>query len=151
MTPVSPGDAVEMTEVLADPALYVYTGGSAPTAGQLEARYRAQVTGSPDPGQVWHNWIIRENGDAVGFVQATVTDDEAEVAWVVGVPWQGRGVAREAASAMCDWLAGLGVNRLLAHIHPDNIASARVASALGMGSTGRMDEDDEMVWELVTS
>jgi RimJ/RimL family protein N-acetyltransferase len=137
-----------MTEVLADPALYVYTGGSAPTAGQLEARYRAQVAGSPDPGQVWHNWIIRENGAAVGFVQATVTGAEADVAWVVGVPWQGRGIASEAARAMCGWLAGLGVKSLRAHIHPDNVASVRVAEALGMRSTGRFDDDGEMVWGM---
>ena len=32
-----------------------------------------------------------------GTVQATVSDGTAEIAWVVGTPWQGRGIAKEAA------------------------------------------------------
>jgi RimJ/RimL family protein N-acetyltransferase len=136
-----------MAVVLADADLYLYTGGFAPTVDQLEARYRVQAEGSPDPGQTWHNWIVRERGEAVGFVQATVEGDSADVAWVVGVPWQGRGVASEAAGAMCEWLGSVGVSFIRAHIHPDHLASQRVAVSLGMVSSGEMDADGEVVWE----
>jgi RimJ/RimL family protein N-acetyltransferase len=138
-----------MASVLADESLYLFTGGGPPTLPELEARYRAQVAGSSWVDQLWHNWVIRlaETGAAVGFVQATVTGDTADVAWVVGVPWQGRGIAVEAGGGMCDWLSTVGVVRLLAHIHPDHHASSRVATSLGLRSTGELDADGEMIWE----
>jgi RimJ/RimL family protein N-acetyltransferase len=136
-----------MVTVLAHPSLYDFTGGSVPTVAQLEARYRAQVAGSPDPGQTWHNWIVREDGDPVGFVQATVEGDSADVAWVIGVPWQGRGIASEAARAMCDWLDSVGVTLIRAHIHPEHPASQRVAASIGLVSSGRLDDDGEVIWE----
>lgn len=148
LTPLRVSDAVDMVPVLAEEGLYRFTGGKAPSLTELQSRYRAQVAGSPSKDQIWHNWIIRFEGTAVGFVQATVTGDTADVAWVVGVEWQGRGIAREAARAMCRWLLGCGVGRLLAHIHPDHAASTRVAVALGFESTGSVDGDGEMVWEL---
>jgi RimJ/RimL family protein N-acetyltransferase len=148
LTPLVESDAAEMVAVLADPTLYAFTGGEAPDRVGLEARYRALEAGSPVPGEDWRNWIIRLVGDgcAVGFVQATVVGDEADVAWVVGVPWQGRGIAREAAGAMCRWLHDRGVGRISAHIHPDHHASAGVAASLGLRATGEMDGDGEMVW-----
>lgn len=47
----------------------------------------------------WHNGIVRLRAEraAVGFVQATITGDTADVAWLIGVPWQRRGIAIEAA------------------------------------------------------
>jgi RimJ/RimL family protein N-acetyltransferase len=150
-----------MVHVLADPELYAFTGGEPPTLAQLRERYRSQVAGSPVAGERWHNWIVRlagpeagpgrgpepVSGAAVGFVQATVLDgDRASVAWLVGVPWHGRGLAREAAQAMCGWLRESGVRRITAHIHPDHDASARVAAACGLQPTGEVDEDGERIW-----
>jgi RimJ/RimL family protein N-acetyltransferase len=148
LTPLVESDAPGMVGVLSDPALYGYTGGEPPDLGTLQARYRAQVAGSPTPGERWYNWIVRlaATGAPVGFVQATVAGPEADVAWVVGVPWQRRGIAREAAAEMCGWLRTSGVTRFTAHIHPDHAASAKVASALGLHPTGRSDEDGEEVW-----
>jgi RimJ/RimL family protein N-acetyltransferase len=149
LTPLRVSDAGDMVEVLAEESLYRFTGGGPLSMPELRARYRAQVAGPPSGEQVWHNWIIRLDQTAVGFVQATVTPaTSADVAWVVGVEWQGRGIATEAARAMCRWLLGCGAGRLLAHIHPDHAASARVAIALGFQSTGNLDADGEMVWEL---
>jgi RimJ/RimL family protein N-acetyltransferase len=149
LRPLEVTDAAEMFTVLSDPSLYDFTGGIPPTRAGLEARYRAQVAGPPDGDQQWHNWIIRltETHAAVGFVQATVTDQTADIAWVVGVKWQGRGIATESASAMCHWLAGVGVKRLVAHIHPDNRASAGVAASLGLRISGEVDDDGEMIWD----
>ena len=91
----------------------------------------------------------QRHGEAVGFVQGTVTGDSSDVAWVGGVEWQGRGYASEAASAMCDWLATEGVQRFTAHIHPGHLASQRVAAFLGMQATDEIDEDGEAVWAAV--
>ncbi|MBT8203153.1 MAG: GNAT family N-acetyltransferase, partial [Acidimicrobiia bacterium] len=129
---------------------YTFTGGAPPDLEQLEERYRAQVAGPATGDEVWHNWIVRlaDSGTAVGFVQATVTRDAADVAWVIGAPHQNGGLAREAAAAMVLWLAGQGVSRFSARIHPRHIASQRVAAAIGLKPTGQIDEDGEVVWEL---
>ena len=89
-----------------------------------------------------------EIGRAVGFVQATVTGESSDVAWVIGVEWQGQGFAAEAASAMCEWLATQGVERFTAHIHPGHAASQRVAAFLGMHPTAEVDGDGEVVWKV---
>lgn len=83
-----------MAKVLADPGLYAFTGGEPPSAEALGDRYRRQVAGSGDPGESWLNWVISslQDDELVGYVQATVTAQEAEIAWVVGTAWQGRGL-----------------------------------------------------------
>lgn len=134
--------------MLSAPELYRFTGGTPPTLAELQRRFEAQSAGSPEPGVTWHNWIIRlvEGRVAVGFVQATVSADTADIAWLVGVPWQRQGIATEATLAMCDWLAGQGVQRFVAHIHPDHVASTRVAEAAGLAPTDRFDADGEAIW-----
>jgi RimJ/RimL family protein N-acetyltransferase len=148
LTPLRVADAIEMVEVLADPELYRFTGDSPPSIEELEHRYRAQVVGSSRKGEVWHNWILRlaESQIAIGFVQATVIGGSAELAWVVGVPWQGQGFATEAAGAMRQWLADHGTTQITAHIHPEHKVSGRVATAIGLRPTGEVDGDGEVIW-----
>ena len=40
----------------------------------------------------------------------------AEIAWVVGLPWQGQGIATEAARTVVAWLLGQGVQTITAWI-----------------------------------
>jgi len=149
LDPLRPSDAAEMVAVLGSPELYRYTGGTPPTLADLERRYALQSAGSPTSDEAWHNWIVRVPSDgAVGFVQATVTGDVADVAWLIGVKAQGVGYAREAAAAMCAWLVSTGVSELRAHIHPDHVASRRVAEGVGFVPTGLRDDDGEDVWML---
>jgi RimJ/RimL family protein N-acetyltransferase len=83
--------------------------------------------------------------------QATITGRTggraAEIAWVVGVQWQGRGIATEAAGGLVGWLAGRGTQVITAHIHPEHHASAAVAAAAGLSPTGEM-HDGEVLWRL---
>ena len=111
LRPLVPEDADEMASVLGDERLHDFIGGQPLPPEQLRARYERLAGGwSPDGAEQWCNWIVRvrPGGEAVGFAQATVTGDgsAATVAWVVGVPWQGRGYAAEAAAAVVGWLAG---------------------------------------------
>ncbi len=87
LTPLAVADAAEMVVVLSDPALYTFTGGKPPTHAQLEEFYRRQSASCPWGGEMWHNWILRLDGTAIGYVQAAVKGDSAELAWVVGGPW----------------------------------------------------------------
>lgn len=154
LVPLSVEHADEMAAVLADPALYTFTGGSPPTGHELRARYERWIAGSPDPGVSWCNWVIKLHGprQLAGTVQATIiAGDElvAEVAWVIGTSWQGRGIATEAALALIAWLEQQRVQTVIAHIHPDHHASAAVAAAAGLIPTGLL-HDGEMRWCLTT-
>jgi RimJ/RimL family protein N-acetyltransferase len=149
LVPLRPEDAAEMVGVLADPGLYAVIGGTPPTPGELEERYTTWADGSPRSGEAWHNWVVRLRADGapIGHVQATVTDDgrAADVAWLIGTPWQGRGHASEAARAMIAWLETSGVATITAHIEAGHEASARVATAAGLSPTDEVD-DGEVVW-----
>ncbi|WP_405750709.1 GNAT family N-acetyltransferase [Streptomyces sp. NBC_00012] len=143
--------ADEMAAVLDDPDLHTYTGGAPETADGLRARYGRQTAGSPDPGAWWWNWVlrVRDEGCLAGYVQATVDvpGGAAEIAWVVGTRWQGRGYAKEAATGLVAHLLGTGaVRTVLAHIHPDHNASAAVAGAAGLVPTEEWC-DGERRWE----
>jgi RimJ/RimL family protein N-acetyltransferase len=141
-------DAAEMVDVLAAAELYEFIGGTAPSEAELRERYRAQVLGPPDATEQWHNWIVRlaGHGPAIGYVQATVRGDRADVAWVIGQPWQGCGYAAEATRAMLAWLtASTGVHEVIAQIHPDHSASQRVASSAGLQPTRQLTEGEE-IW-----
>lgn len=87
------------------------------------------------------------DGQAIGHLQATVVDDgrEADIAWLIGTPWQGRGYAGEAARAIVDWLEANGVKTVAAHVHPGHAASARVAANAGLARTTDV-ENGEIVW-----
>ncbi len=152
LEPLTVAAAGEMVAVLADPELYGHTGGEPPSLATLAERYGRQVTGaSADGTERWLNWIVRVrgSGEAVGYVQATVTvaSGEAEVAWVIGKAFQGRGYATEAARALVGWLNGVPeVTRIAAHIGRANVPSQAVARRLGFVETA--DEvDGEVVWE----
>ncbi|MFE9793868.1 GNAT family N-acetyltransferase [Streptomyces goshikiensis] len=150
LLPLAVGHAAEMALVLADPALYAFTGGTPLPPEALRARYARLVAGSPDPAVVWCNWVVRlrQDGRLIGTVQATLTParDRAELAWVVGTPWQGHGYGAEAARALAEWLTALPVGRLVAHVHPDHHASAAIAAACGLTGT-RHRQDGEVRWE----
>ena len=71
----------------------------------------------------------------------------AEIAWVVGTPWQRQGIATEAAQALIAWLGQRGVQPVIAHIHPGHRASAAVAAAAGLTPTDES-QDGEIRWHL---
>ncbi|MCT4356510.1 GNAT family N-acetyltransferase [Streptomyces sp. Je 1-79] len=169
LLPLAVAHAEEMAGVLGDPALHTFIGGTPPTLPELRARYERQTAGSPEAGVSWCNWVVRLDDESrlVGTVQATVrapdpaTDPAgdpvarhgagtAEVAWVVGTPWQGRGIATEAVRGMIGLLTAHGVRTFVAHIHPGHAASAAVATAVGLTPTDVWHEG-EVRWRLDTT
>jgi RimJ/RimL family protein N-acetyltransferase len=153
LLPLEARHAAEMAEVLADPGLHTFIGGAPAALDALRTRYARLLAGSPDPAVSWCNWVIRLRDEAclTGTVQATITagggDRSAEIAWVVGTPWQRRGIAAEAARGLVAWLARRAVRTITAHIHPDHQASAAVATAAGLTPTGQW-HDGEIAWRL---
>lgn len=151
LLPLQVEHAEEMAAVLSDPALHTFTGGTPDAPQALRSRYQRMTAGSPDPAVSWLNWVIRlrAEGCLTGTVQATISPSGrgliAEIAWVVGTPWQGRGIATEAANGLVDWLSQQPIQTLVAHIHPEHQASAAIAAAAGLTRTGEWHEG-EMRW-----
>ncbi|MER5265376.1 GNAT family N-acetyltransferase [Actinosynnema sp. NPDC002837] len=151
--PVRVAHAEEMAAVLGDPELYAIIGGAPPSAAELASRYRRWERPTSDDGREGRlNWVVlrAEDGTAVGTVQATTAAGAngltAEVAWVIGVPFQGRGYATEAAAGVVGWLVDGGVRDVHAHIAPDHPASEAVARRIGMRATGEFRDDGEQRW-----
>jgi RimJ/RimL family protein N-acetyltransferase len=148
LEPLRISHAAEAARAFADERLHTFTGGSPADEAALRERYIVQLRGhSPDGSATWLNWMARrrDTRELVGTVQATVTAEAADVAWVVSVPHQGNGFAREAAGAMTGWLREHGVSRFTAHIHPDHGASTAVARSLGLSPTDVV-VDGEVRW-----
>jgi RimJ/RimL family protein N-acetyltransferase len=154
LTPLTVQDADEMVGALNDERLHEFIGGRPDTLIELRDRYRRSVAGPTESGDVWLNWIVRSthDGAAIGTVQATISTlpdarKSADVAWVIGMAWQGRGYASEAALALVNWLRAHGVDEVIAHIRPDHQASATVANRSGLYPTDER-VDGETVWRL---
>jgi RimJ/RimL family protein N-acetyltransferase len=157
LEPLRADHAREAVPVFDDVRLHAWIGGEPASREELEARYQRQAYGqSPDGAHGWLNWILRRilDGQLVGTVQATLCRTvagsaagrlEAEVAWVIGYEYQGRGYGREGALGMAAWLRAHGVESLVAHIHPGNRASTGIARALGLSPTGTV-VDGEVRW-----
>ena len=149
--PLHVADADEMVAVLADPVLHEFTGGRPATLEELNERYVRWVEGSGSATELWLNWIVRRRDDeaAIGTVQATVVglheQPEASVAWTIGTPWQRHGYASEATCGLVEWLRQQRIDSVVAHIHPDHVASAAVATRAGLHATDDV-VDGEIVW-----
>ncbi|MEO8758014.1 MAG: GNAT family N-acetyltransferase [Devosia sp.] len=127
--------AAELYAVLRDPELHRYTDAEAPASEtELAARLvRLESRVSPEGTEHWLNWIVRNKaGELVGYVQATVAGQVAEIAYVFGRAYQRRGYAFAATSAMLRELAAAyGVHRASAKLDPDNTASLALLRKLG--------------------
>jgi RimJ/RimL family protein N-acetyltransferase len=152
LEPLTVAHAAEMAPLLDDVDLHTFTGGVPLRLEELTERYRRQVLGrSADGSEAWLNWVVRrrDTGRAAGYLQVTVTREQdlqvAELAWVISPVHQHQGFATEAATAVADWLRSSGITTLVAHIHPDNLASATIAQRIGLHPTAD-EQDGEIRW-----
>ena len=149
LDPLRVEDAEAMAPVLDDERLHEFIGGRPLSVDELRERYEALAAGSGDAAVRWLNWIVRLRvGETpIGTVQATLADGTAAIAWVIGTEWQGQGFASEAAGALVDWLRAEAIETIEAHVHPDHVASAKVAANAGLSPTDEL-VDGEQVWRL---
>jgi ribosomal-protein-alanine N-acetyltransferase len=155
LEPLTRRHAEEMFEALSDDAIYLYIDEGPPASVEaLATRYaRLESRRSGDGREHWLNWVVREpaSGKAVGFVQASVTDNgTAFVAYVIAPASQGQGYGREATAAMIAELErGYGARVLRASVDARNIASIALATALGFSEARR--DGGDIIFERGTS
>ena len=147
LVPLRAADAGELAGLLDD--AYVRDALGVEDAEGLRRRFaRWESRRSPDGGELWLNWVVRQRADrrAVGWAQATVRGGGASVAYALLPGERGKGAASDAVRAMTAWLRSeLDVAEVTASIAPDNVASGHVARAAGFAPTDRR-RDGEVVW-----
>jgi len=129
--------AAALFAVIGDPSLYTYIDAPPPAseAALRERLLRLESRRSPDGGEHWLNWVVRDAaGTVVGYVQATVTPDgSAEIAYVIGRAHWRRGHATAACRLMlAELVASYGVVRVTATLDPANAASLALVEKLGL-------------------
>jgi ribosomal-protein-alanine N-acetyltransferase len=86
--------------------------------------------------------VTREDGALIGSIElevTSVTDGRANLGYVLGRPWWGHGYASEAAAALLRFGFGdLGLHKISATCDPDNAASVRVLTKVGMRREGHL-------------
>ena len=151
LTPIMGSHAGAMYPILSDRRLYEFTGDEPPESVEaLQAWYsRLETRKSPDESQLWLTWLvcIAEDDTAIGHVQATVTESHTDIAWLIGLEWQGNGYASEATTKLVNWLISNDVKSIRACINPNHEASQLVASNAKL-SKSNLVEDGEEVWLL---
>lgn len=91
-------------------------------------------------GTAWRRLAVLNNGALIGAFNINSIrrgfENDGDVNWWLGTPYQHQGFATEALGAMIDYAfmdmpAGLGLHRLWASIQPGNDRSTRLASRVG--------------------
>ena len=114
-----------------------YVGGPVEDAVAHTAHLRSRITAACPPGLGC--WSLREKQEAAPFLGWVVlaphdrVPGEIEIGWRLRRAAWGRGFATEAAQRLLDHgFAELGLEEIVADIHPENRASIRVAEKIGL-------------------
>jgi RimJ/RimL family protein N-acetyltransferase len=134
---ILPEHAGGLFGLLADPRVYEYIDDAPPTTvAALAARFASMVSGPP-PHRANERWVnvvvkMKSNGTLIGRLEATVFDGRAEVAYLVGPEFWGKGYAIEGMSAFQDHLRQAElVSEFWATTDPHNTRSIRLLGNLG--------------------
>ena len=130
------GDVDVLYELCSRPEIIRYAQ-SVPLASLEEAR--AMLHSAPLHDYATRGYgrlacVWKDTGAVVGFsgVKHVASLDEDELGYRFLPEYWGRGLATEAGAAVVDYARStLGLGRLVALIHPDNVGSARVVGKLG--------------------
>jgi len=122
-----------------DPRVFRYIRGEAPDAETHRADLRRRIEqGWPETGGIWVvEW--RDRPGFLGWCGLFPLEDSGliEIGYrYVNAAW-GRGVASEAGRAVLEHgFRVLGLDPIVAVVHPDNLASQRVIAKLGLHPRG---------------
>lgn len=97
------------------------------------------------PGRGW--WCVTVEGRPVAGIllkaipaSEGIEKDDVEIGWRQHADHTGRGYVTEAARAILDVAWGSGLERVVAVVDPENVASQRVCTRLGMRHVGQTDD-----------
>jgi RimJ/RimL family protein N-acetyltransferase len=136
LEPLEARHASALFDGLCDERLYQWDDGTPPSSMEW-LRNRYEVLSSrraPDKSQIWLNWALWlvESARYIGFVQATLQQKQAFVAYVLFSDVWGLGLGREAVRAMIEEITrSYGICEFYATADEANSRSTRLLDALG--------------------
>ncbi len=131
-----PEHAEGLFAALDDPRVGRYIEGpDVTTLTELRARIDRLLAGSGDEAETWLNWVVRLEGTVIGRLEATLHDGVAEVGYVFGPRWWGRGYGSEAVAWLLSELRQRSVPEAWASVDPENEASIRLLRRVGFEET----------------
>ena len=143
LRPLTLADLGPMHDVYGDREVMRYIGsGDAHSETVDDSERRLQRLIDHQEAHGFSLWAVtdRESGTVMGdagLILLAHRGPEIELAYRLAKPYWGKGYATEAATA---WLAHgfdeLGLDRIVAVTHPDNVASQRVLEKAGMRTAG---------------
>jgi RimJ/RimL family protein N-acetyltransferase len=153
----TPDDAESLYPTLADAELMTWW-----SRGPFSSVEEVRDYFSPGPGtDAWRCWSITRAGDdrAIGWIATNEKRQGAvsEIGYVLERAAWGTGIAREAVSAVIDWLFANGQRRVFADTDVDNAPSNGLLRSLGFVLEGQLRGEwethigvrDSLIWGLL--
>ncbi|MEM7415702.1 MAG: GNAT family N-acetyltransferase [Gemmatimonadota bacterium] len=143
--PLQRSDLRELHRLYGDEEVMTYITGRPRTPRETARRLRKDLRHHRDHGFGLCLMLDHAEDRVLGRVglEPRVTDlgTEGELAWMLHREYRGVGYATEAAGALIEWGRARGLARIYAETDPENAASIRVMSRLGMQPAGRNGRD----------
>jgi len=105
-----------------------------------------------DATEPWCGYLCSRPEDGVligsgGFKGIPDRTGAVEIAYYTFAPFEGAGLGRATATALCALARDEGASVIVAHTLPEPSASTSILEGLGFGRTGELtDPDDGLVW-----
>jgi ribosomal-protein-alanine N-acetyltransferase len=137
LRPLTLDDADDIYRIFSDPVAMIYSITGTRSREETRLWIERVLRRIEEDGHGFLACVLKENGRYAGhaglLLQEVEGQREIEIAyWFVRDLWS-RGLATEAARALRDHgFDVMGGERLVSLIHPDNVASQRVAEKVGM-------------------
>jgi ribosomal-protein-alanine N-acetyltransferase len=143
LRPFTEQDADPLYDILATEGVLRYFPNPDPWPRDRVGRFVAfQIKHWEDHGFGW--WAVepRGKGELIGWngLQYLPDTDEVEIGYLLAKDYWGQGLATEGAWPGLQFgFETLGLERIVAVVHPENTASQRVTAKLGMSFTNEAD------------
>lgn len=142
LEPLSLHHAIGLYEVLKEPEVHRHLGSQPPPdIAHVSALITRRRAGPVQGDETWLNWAVLLDGVVIGYTQATLTPDEAWLAYVLGKPWWRRGLGLRAAELTLAEIAARGPRPIRADTDIENLPSQRLLERLGFTFTRRAGRD----------
>lgn len=144
LRPFTPDDAPALFRIYGDPEVMRFMGAPPASVEQEAANLQAHAHKYYER-LGFGLWAVvhKATGDLIGrcgLLRSEIGGRiETEISYLLERGHWGQGFAAEAAGAVLDYgFRVLGLDRVVAVIHPDNVASRRVAERIGMRYEGEV-------------
>jgi RimJ/RimL family protein N-acetyltransferase len=161
LRPWREADAPALSELCQDAAIVRWTNVPANYTEKMARERVAQAEAERMAGQALILAVVGSSDEVLGACDLRLAADDpkrAEVAFMLGAPARGHGVMTRAVRVIARWaIEQLGVERVEALAHPENVASIAVAERAGFTKEGllrgyrikKMRREDRVVLSLL--